>query len=425
MVTTKNGRKVDPLVLLRECTIAKKKVHWCDDHVEIDGDSLHRSTKCGFRLSSTDPFLDIGSVWYMLREISGGVPYTQETTRKRGFQYIGVASRGDLCDYLAGHIDTCPGIVRDVIEGRKRLREDEGSRKRSRMEGSDISGTKTTQSVITKTTEVPTQTPPGDVKAADISMADVLSRVRPVKDLDVLVRAPGRTVPNADLILRIAQDEVNNWYHRIEPPAPALQDGKTPLLHELEKFILADKTNLPIILVPCNKNAPVNLLNAEQLLQDGAFTKTDQEKLRFFESTRPEHVEIARNVMGKLWTFEVRDTAKNFTKSQWLRVVAVVTDGSDWQFKGWPFESITDLFCTVKGVYFAAVGAPVPQHVTQWAVTILSLSPLQFQHRFSAVRDMFWSEVEGFLTSARMKKFVNHTTLQGGRRIVLKPKPIL
>merc|ERR1712151_1137264 len=109
----------------------------------------------------------------------------------------------------------------------------------------------------------------------------------------------------------------------------------------------------PIILVPCNKNAPVNLLNAARLLQDGEYAKQDQEKARFFESTRPEYVEIVRNVLGKQWTFEVRDSAKSFTKAQWLRVVAVITDGSDWQFKGWPFETIVDLFSTVRGAYFA------------------------------------------------------------------------
>merc|ERR1719476_1008597 len=117
-------------------------------------------------------------------------------------------------------------------------------------------------------------------------------------------------------------------------------------------MVVKDPSLRPIIMVPCNKNAPVNLLNACQLLQDGLYSTPDSEKVHFFESTRPELVEIKRNIMGNLWTFEVRDSIKNFEKSHWLRVVAVITDGTDWQFKGWPFEALVDLFTTFKGIYF-------------------------------------------------------------------------
>ena len=30
-------------------------------------------------------------------------------------------------------------------------------------------------------------------------------------------------------------------------------------------------------------------------------------------------VDIVRNIHGQMWTFEVRDSTKNFTKSQWPR----------------------------------------------------------------------------------------------------------
>merc|ERR1711972_939078 len=129
--------------------------------------------------------------------------------------------------------------------------------------------------------------------------------------------------------------------------------------------------------------------------------------------------------MGKMWTFEVRDSVKGFTKAQWMRVVCVVTDGTDWQLKGWPFESIVDLFTTVKGVYFAANAVPVPLHVSQWAVDVLQLPPLHLAHRFPQVRDAFFSRLEQFPNTHRVKKFVNHTTLEGGKRVVIKPKPIL
>jgi len=39
----------------------------------------------------------------------------------------------------------------------------------------------------------------------------------------------------------------------------------------------------------------------------------NEERKRFWESTRPEKVEVKRNMGGKLWTFEVRDSVANFT----------------------------------------------------------------------------------------------------------------
>jgi len=344
-------------------------------------------------------------VWFMLKEISGDRPYTADVARRRGFQYISVAHRGDLCDYLVGRAESCSGLV--AVEGLKRPTEEapEGQKRRR----------------VRPRTERDRE-----ARGLEISYEDVLARVRPVKDLDALVRVPGRIIPNADLILKIAQDEVEHWHLRRKPSA--LGDtgtGKVPLIRELEKMVEENKANKPIILVPCNKNAPVNILNAARFLQDGQYTKTDTEHQRFFESTRCEYVDVARNIGGRMWTFEVRDTAKNFTKAQWLRVVAVIADGSPWQFTGWPFESLVDLFTTTKGVFFREVGNLVPLHVREWQVSILQMHQLQFQHRFSEERDAFWTEVERFMYSHRMKKFVNHTTLETIKLSGEKPKPVL
>lgn len=431
------GRRLDPLVLLRRCAVANKNVKLHDEALDFDGHLVHRNAKCGFKLSPADSCIDIGSVWFMFREISGDKPYTQDVAKKHGFKYIGVAHRGDLCDYLVGRAEKCRGLVLEVVEGRKRPLEDRGAgvprSARARAAGA---GGKNRASAASDGgaagsgggRELSLPKSGKDIKAADISYADVQARVRPVKDLDVLVRCPGRVVPNADLILKIAQDEVNNWHvrRRIDGPRDAASlGGKVPLIREFEALIKEDKANKPIILVPCNKTSPVNLLNVVKFLQDGVYEKTDLEHTRYFESTRMEYVDLVRNVQGRMWTFEVRDTAKNFTKAQWLRVVAVVADGSEWQFTGWPFETVVDLFTTVKGVFFRENGTLTPLHVREWSVGILDMHPLQLQHRFAEVRDLFWVEVEKFLASYRNKKFVNHTTLDKVRISGEKPKPVL
>jgi parafibromin len=261
-----------------------------------------------------------------------------------------------------------------------------------------------------------------------VTQQDVASRMRPVQDLDVLVRCPGRPVPNADLIIKIAQDEWRNWHKRTYKRQSVVDPGlsKRPLIKELEETTRRNPEERPIILVPCNKNAPVNLLNVKELLQDGKYVKPDEHKVFHFESSRPEFVLVTRTIGGRPWIFEVRDTAKAFSRSQWLRTVLIVTDGSHWQFNGWPFEHIVDMFSSIKGVYFQQPGLLVPLHVSEWQVDILQLAPIHMDHRFAQTRDKLFTCVEQFMLSHRVKKFVNHTSLEENRANFLrKSKSIL
>lgn len=415
-MTVESHPKDDPIVLLKHFIATNKKVRYQDDCLDFEGQRFHRGTRCGYRIAAGTPRLDIGSIWYMFREISGDRPYTQDTARKRGFQYIGVANRGDLLDYLVGRADTCSGLQ----VSRKRPRDaDEPGGPWTEAPWTEDQPPPTDQqaSAAARAKQKPLKAARAEdgKKAGDISYEDVVARVRPVKDLDVLVRAPGQAIPNAELILRIAQEEVDNWNLRVQKKLDVPKPTNISVLSELEKLHSQDKSKNPIILVPCNKRAPVNLLTVQNLLQDGRYEAVPEDDYRFFESVRKAVVEIKRNVRGPSglheWTFEARDSTKDFTKAEWLRVVAVISDGSDWQFKGWPFESTRDLFATAKGFYFCPRGTLPAQHIHEWAVHILYMPQQEFQHKFAHIRDTFWTEVEAFLRSHRQKKFVNHTTL--------------
>jgi hypothetical protein len=392
-ITARKGY-MDPLVYLREFASHKKKVVYEDEWLDFEGHQIHRSTKCGFVLQGGGPLIDIGSVWYMLRETSADRSYNPGTTQGKGFVYIGVGVRGDLCDFLLGRSDTCPGLVADVIEGRKRPR-DRGPKPPSKRP----------------------KIGPDGLEKSEITYEEAMRRVRPIQDLDVIIRKPGRTVPNAELILKIAQEEWQNWTQG--PTRGAIvnqkQRGDTSLKIELEKLLEIDPSANPIILVPLNKTAPVNMSNVFALLQDGKYVKPDGAHLRYFESTREEYVEVTRNISGKMWTFEVRDSAAKFTKTQWLRTVLVISDGNEWQFKGWPFESVVDLFTTIRGVYFHDTGKPLAKHVAQWPCMKLKLPVLTAQHRFAQLRDEIFTDMEDFMNSSRNKKFVNTSGMEGLR----------
>lgn len=381
----------DPLVYLREFITAKKKVQMHDDWLEFDAHKIHRNAKCGFSIQKGGSLIDVGSVWYMFHMTSADRAYTKALASEMGFAYIGIDRRGDLCDFLLGRISTCVGLVKEVIEGRKRPRE-----------------------------RAPR--PREDATLGDLmSYEDVTKRVRSVQDLDVVIRRPGSLVPNADMILKIAQEEWQSFSTGVKKAAPNSKNAAelaVPLHVELEENLQKNPNNVPIVLVPCNKLAPINLLNVQSLLQDGVYQKQTKDRLMFFESTRPETVEVKRNIGGKLWTFEVRDSVKNFTKSQWLRTVAVIVDGNEWQFKNWPFDTVVDLFCTMRGVYFQDTGHPLPKHVSGWPCLKLPIPTSTNAHRWANLRDVIFKDIEEFMNTARIKKFVNKSSLDGGRRIV-------
>lgn len=393
---------IDPVIHLREFITAKKKVSFQDDWLDFDGYKVHRSAQCGLRLNKGSPLIDIGSVWYMFYETSADRTYTQASASMNAFTYIGIDRRGDLCDFLLGRTSTCLGLVKDVIEGRKRPR-DKAPRQSAKVDGAE--------STL------------GD----SLSYEDVTKRVRAVQDLDVVIRRPGRLVPNANMILKIAQEEWQAFSTGTQKVTPLSKkkDDKVPFFVELEAYLEKDEKNLPIVLVPCNKNAPVNLLNVRELLQDGTWSKPDAEHTKFFESTRQAQVQVTRHIGGKRWTFEVHDTTKNFTKEQWLRTVLVITDGNEWQFKGWPFENVVDLFCTMRGVYFKEVGKNLPVHVADWPCMKLPMPNASNGHRTQQLRDDIFKDLEDFMHTTRVKKFTNHSAMTGGRRTIVVCKDVL
>lgn len=396
------GKKsnVDPLVYLREFISNKKKVQYQDDWLDFDGHKIHKSTRCAFRPQKGSPLIDVGSVWWMWHSTSADRHYTQASTNALDFTYIGIDRRGDLCDFLLGKAETCTGLEEEVLDGRKRPRE--------------------------RAPRWPTKKA-ADSLADTLSYEDVVKRVRCVQDLDVVIRRPGRLVPNANMILKIAQDEWQTFSSGAKQAEPVISKpkGQVPLHVELEEMLQKDQKKLPILLVPANKHAPVNLLNVQDLLQYGVYSKPDEEHTMFFESTRAEVVEVSRNIGGKLWTFEVRDSVKNFTKEEWRRTVLVITDGHEWQFKNWPFETVVDLFQTMVGIYFYDKGKPLPVHVHNWPCLKLEIPTVTSKHRYTQLRDDIFSSLEAFMNQTRPKKFVNESKLHGGRRKPLMMKNVL
>eukprot|EP00439_Symbiodinium_sp_Y106_P050465 s1913_g6.t1 len=116
-------RRLDPLILLRDATKEQKRVTINQDYLNINGYKVHRSTRCAYRRAPGEPFLDIGSVWYMYHEASKeDGHYNKDIARRHGYQFLDLFARSELLSYLEGSTNACENI--DVLYGRKRPKEE-------------------------------------------------------------------------------------------------------------------------------------------------------------------------------------------------------------------------------------------------------------------------------------------------------------
>eukprot|EP00438_Fugacium_kawagutii_P033188 Skav219802 [mRNA] locus=scaffold147:182217:184578:- [translate_table: standard] len=83
--------------------MAGEHVQYDYEHLIFGSYRVHKDTRCAFRPSKAEPFMDIGSIWYMYHEVSReDGSYNSSSARRRGFQYIGVIDRSELLAYIEG-----------------------------------------------------------------------------------------------------------------------------------------------------------------------------------------------------------------------------------------------------------------------------------------------------------------------------------
>eukprot|EP00434_Breviolum_minutum_P041972 symbB.v1.2.037342.t1/scaffold5487.1/size26618/1 len=245
------AQRLDPLVLLRKCATTGQHVQYDYEHLVFGHYRVHKNTKCAFRPSKAEPFMDIGSIWYMYHEVSReDGSYHAKAARQRGFQYIGVIDRSDLLAYIEGSDQHFEKIVPEVLDGSKLPKTEKvgetpmAPRKRGGEEIHLFEAKRRRQDSV------------------EISFKEYAMQARPLSDLASAVRRRGKPVAGIKPVLQLACDELKEWSKVTNIPTPKPPREKRPFAHYLNKFIQQDPQKLPIILVPNNKSAPVNKNNA-------------------------------------------------------------------------------------------------------------------------------------------------------------------
>lgn len=161
----------------------------------------------------------------------------------------------------------------------------------------------------------------------------------------------------------------------------------------------SDSSRYPIIIVPSGMSAMMNMFNAPQFLEHGEFVTV--EMARSQGVIKKSSTTICR-VAGRESPVKYLVTDKAPTSSSdWSRVVAVIVQGANWQFKEWPFKGVAkgdvvELFSRHLGVFFSFHGEAIPPLVKTWNVKTLSINKVQrhldksTQLEFFKLLDTFW-----------------------------------
>ncbi len=165
-------------------------------------------------------------------------------------------------------------------------------------------------------------------------------------------------------------------------PKRAKGDAATPSSSSRSKTPPRPKvTGPPIIVVPNAMTSPITLINATDFFGGATFVPRDValqkaggnaslNKLRK-ETVLVRH-KMAPRLGGREVDFEIVDnpTTRLQNSADWDRVVAVIAQGAEWQFKGWRHARPVDLFGRCFGFYVGIEGAPVPKELLGWNVKV-------------------------------------------------------
>lgn len=132
---------------------------------------------------------------------------------------------------------------------------------------------------------------------------------------------------------------------------------------------------VPIVIVPPAQTSKISLLNAADLLDKGLWVPLQQKKdqksvtaatpasstvttpasssKRKYKAEVFVHVSQREDGSEVRTEFEVVQDTSKFEKDDWNRVIAIFTNGKEWEFKGWKLGDPATMFHRVPGFYVA------------------------------------------------------------------------
>ncbi|CAK7199933.1 accessory factor associated with RNA polymerase II [Sporothrix eucalyptigena] len=126
----------------------------------------------------------------------------------------------------------------------------------------------------------------------------------------------------------------------------------------------------PIILLSPSASSLLRTSNIKSFLEDGRYIPATD------NNTGANLLNLNRTVKdidpSRPLRFILVEGTEQFKPEHWNRVVAVFTTGQAWQFKSYKWNTPSELFKHVQGIYVGWRGDPVPQGVKDWGHRVLN-----------------------------------------------------
>lgn len=161
-----------------------------------------------------------------------------------------------------------------------------------------------------------------------------------------------------------------------------------------------------IIILPNASSSLITMHNGPRLLQEMYYVTPNEARQAMRESGRskPSMVTITRQTPQGPRRYHVLDSVDKLKPGDWSKVVAVFTDGQDWQFTGWRWGRSSDrpditpveVFDRTQGFCLYYDDESVPPSIKRWKVTPLGVSKSQ-RHLDKGLVARFWRIVDEFV----------------------------
>ncbi len=275
----------------------------------------------------------------------------------------------------------------------------------------------------------------GDIMDDEVRVAAIRAQERPTLTKEDLLRSSTRSFKHFLNLMFLRQNEGKNRKRgetaqqqeakkqsaRKEVAQKRGRDqkkGKAPVASaSAAKKAKAGAKTVPIVIVPASQTSNITLLNAVDLLVKGQWVslqrKKDEQKGspapqlsagQSYKSAKFSHSTHHEDGLEVVSEFEVVDSTRHFTPADWERVVAIFTNGKEWEFKDWKLGDPATMFHRVSGFYLAFKGEAIPANITNWKVTVLWLEK-NARHSDSTAQRIFWEVVKR--EAAKEKAFQN------------------
>eukprot|EP00750_Incisomonas_marina_P033259 INCI9711.2.p1 GENE.INCI9711.2~~INCI9711.2.p1 ORF type:complete len:379 (+),score=62.77 INCI9711.2:93-1229(+) len=159
--------------------------------------------------------------------------------------------------------------------------------------------------------------------------------------------------------LRVEDDINRAWYGRLK--------------HKGERERANATSGKPIIVVPAASSSIITIYNCKSFLQDTSFVPPAEAR-KAHKGPPPPLVEVEHTFSsGQTLKFEVFNSYASIPGSRRRDVVCVFVHGPEWQFKGWDFASISEIFTRHECFHLKFKGDRVHANVAKWT----TVTPLE------------------------------------------------